>query len=182
MGYGPFLIIAFTVSIDTFILGFQSDLDKKKLGHALLIAFVQTTLFSLGFVVGENIFEPIRAFDHWIILITLSYIGFKTIKSSKAPPPSLSFQSLVRIFILAFLVSIDALTIGYSISETDALNFWLAAILFIITLLSVLFGGRLSQLQQNFDFKTIQTISGVLLIGIGIRMFITHMLDHGMEF
>jgi manganese efflux pump family protein len=131
----------------------------------------------IGWFLGSSIQTYIENYDHWIVLILLSYVGFKMIKSGFENNSGVKKGDLskgMNLVIVSIATSIDALAIGISLAMLQTGIWYPSIIIGIITAgLSVL-GVRLgNKLGAKFG-KRMEILGGIILILIGIRILISH--------
>lgn len=178
MGLVTSVFISCGLSVDTFVFGFKPVYNKLiHLKESFIVALFQTTLFFLGATIGKELIPYIEDWDHWIILLGLSYFGIKSIieQDSNQGLHATNWKFIV----LCLLVSVDALAIGFSLITILPLGYNFLLILFLITFISFYLGGRLFKLGLS-RFKYSKLIGGMVFILIGLKVFITHMIDHGL--
>jgi putative Mn2+ efflux pump MntP len=123
--------------------------------------------------------EHIEAWDHWIAFGLLFAVGAKMIlesfeirKAEESPDPS----NMLVLLALAVATSIDALAVGITLSLLTSAIFVTVAIIGLITFalsyLGVFIGKRFSHF---FEIK-IELIGGLVLIAIGTKILLEHLL------
>ena len=179
------LFIAFGLALDSFSVSITSGLIIKrlKINSALRIAmffgFFQTIMPFLGWLAGINIIDLISGADHWIAFGLLSFIGcrmiYETIKteSSKKIINPLNVNVLLM---LSVATSIDALAVGLSLSFLKISIVTPAVIIGIITFLLSFLGVFVGKRFGHFFENKIEVIGGLILIGIGIKILIEHLV------
>jgi len=131
----------------------------------------------LGWVAGASIAHLISAVDHWIALGLLAFVGVRMIRSgldqngeSHASDPSRGGLLVM----LAVATSIDAFAVGLSLVMLRVNILYPAAVIGVITgglsLAGLLAGHRLG---KAFG-KRMEILGGLILIGIGLRVLISH--------
>jgi putative Mn2+ efflux pump MntP len=133
----------------------------------------------VGWFLGIKIEPLISEIDHWIAFVLLCFVGGKMIyagfheeKISYQTNPSKGWN----LVILSIATSIDALAVGFSLGMLN-INIWYSSALigFVTGLLSFI-GIKLgSRLGVKFG-KKIEIVGGIVLILIGLRILITHLL------
>jgi manganese efflux pump family protein len=151
---------------------------RGKIRLAAHFGIFQAGMTALGWVTGETIVRYVQSFDHWIAFGLLGYVGFNLIRSGLSRDVKAFNQdpSTGRILVLlSFATSIDAFAVGLSIVFLNIPVFLsIAMIGLVAVLLSALglFAG--TRLGEAFG-KRMEIVGGILLIGIGIRVVITHL-------
>ncbi len=180
------ILIAIGLAMDCFAVsitkGITSDAGRwgKALLMALLFGLFQGGMPVLGFYAGVIFTEQIAQFDHWIALILLSIIGGKMIWESlhqdkdehETQTPNFSFYTL---FILAIATSIDALATGIIFVPTPDMLWVAVSIIAFVSFIFSVIGYTIGRFcGQRFHFN-VEMLGGIILIGIGAKIFIEHM-------
>jgi putative Mn2+ efflux pump MntP len=192
MDYVSIIGIGAGLAMDAFAVCITNGAITKKvtLPFALKLAFCfgifQAAMPIAGWLVGKAGENIIRAVDHWIALILLSYIGIQMLiesrKKSNANEPvkiqdNISMKTLLT---LAVATSIDALVTGIILpSAVGASAVWqmlvavaiIGMITFVICLAGVYIGKKFGEI---FSSKA-EVIGGIVLIVIGAKIFAEHM-------
>ncbi|MFH0800245.1 MAG: manganese efflux pump MntP family protein [Pseudomonadota bacterium] len=185
MSLPTIILIAIGLAMDCFavsvVCGFTSK--KLKVRHAFRIAsffgLFQALMPVIGWFAGIGFRQYIGEFDHFIAFGLLLFIGGKMVYEStqleedkKAIDP-LKFHVLI---VLSIATSIDALAVGLGLSF---LNVTIAtpviiigATTFIISLAGLYIGKRFG----HFFEKKAELVGGLILIGIGIKILVQHLL------
>ena len=134
----------------------------------------------LGWLAGRTIVSYISSVDHWVAFALLIFVGGRMIRGAlqKAgeepaiPDPSRGFTLVM----LSIATSIDALAVGLSLALLDVNVFWSALLIGGVSAVLSLVGLTLgNQLGLRFG-KSMELLGGLILIGIGIRVVVTHLL------
>jgi manganese efflux pump family protein len=138
----------------------------------------QSGMTALGWVVGETVVNYIKDYDHWIAFLLLGYVGFNLIRAGFKKDGQAFSQdpSTGRILVLlSFATSIDAFAVGLTIGlmKIPVLLsvLTIGAVAFLLSLTGMFAGVRLG---QTFG-KRMEILGGLILIGIGLRVLITHL-------
>jgi putative Mn2+ efflux pump MntP len=140
----------------------------------------QAGMTLLGWLAGKTVVTYIASVDHWVAFALLAFVGVRMIRGGlkKAggepaiPDPSRGLTLVV----LSIATSIDALAVGLSLALLAVNVLWAALLIggvsAILSLAGLLLGN---QLGLRFG-KSMEILGGVILIGIGLRVLITHLL------
>jgi putative Mn2+ efflux pump MntP len=160
-----------------------------------------------GWFLGSAFVRYIQGFDHWIAFLLLGFTGgkmiFTALKKGGANPQAeknapadrtapingeapgsrkeyrntADIRSLAALLVLSVATSIDALAVGISLSMLNS-NIWASAaiiglITFFVCLAGFAFGRRTGFLFE----KKAETAGGMILIGIGLKILLEHLLS-----
>ena len=178
---------AFGLAMDAFAVSVASGFTIKRLHlrHAVVIALsfglFQAIMPVLGWLAGIGIRELIQHIDHWLAFGLLSFIGIKMIYEStkleaiEHRKDPLAFPVLI---VLSIATSIDALAVGLTFAFLKIAIagpvIIIGSITFILSLLGVYIGDKFGHFFEN----KIEAIGGIILILIGLRILISHLLGH----
>ena len=139
----------------------------------------QALMPALGWLVGIGVERYIAAFDHWVAFGLLAFVGVRMMRSGLNPDGEEECVDPSRgstLVMLSIATSIDAFAVGLSLAvlrvsiELPVIVIGVEAA--TMSLLGVFLGHRLG---QAFG-KRMEVIGGLLLVLIGIRVVISHML------
>jgi putative Mn2+ efflux pump MntP len=131
----------------------------------------------LGWWAGSYIIDFIAAYDHWVAFGLLAFVGGKMIWESLHEKEERTDITRWRyLFILAVATSIDALAVGLSFAVLHVnlamASITIGTVAFIITFVGFIAGKKLGELVG----KRAEIIGGIILIGIGLRILLDHLL------
>jgi len=180
------LAIALGLSFDTFAVSLSLGAVRNKILFwqaaeiASVLAFVQGGLTILGYFLGSIISGTMKATDHWVALLLLSFLGVKMIIEGKKRPDDESamkdFNSRLVLFTIALGTSIDAFAVGISFAILFV-QIWKAGILIgMVTFLASMTAIRIGKSAGERLGNKVEIIGGLILIGIGIKIFLEHIL------
>jgi putative Mn2+ efflux pump MntP len=160
--------------------GIVIERSRKKSGLLLATFFggFQMLMPAVGWYVGQSFKEIIMSVDHWIAFGLLTVIGSKMIydstkKGNENEEQTLRLHTLLS---LAVATSIDALMVGLSFGflQTSIIApiLTIGIITFTLSIVGFSFGCALG---DSFGTK-IKIVGGLILIVIGIRILIEHLL------
>jgi len=134
----------------------------------------------LGWLAGKTVVTYIASVDHWVAFGLLVFVGVRMIlgglrkegEQPAIPDPSRG----MTLVMLSIATSIDALAVGLSLALLDVNVFWSALLIGGVSALLSLVGLLLgNQLGMRFG-KSMEVLGGIILIGIGLRVLITHII------
>jgi len=180
------LIIALGLSFDTFAVSISSGLKFNRIGFliaikiAIPLAFFQAFMPVLGWSVGNLVKDFFALYDHWIAFTLLFIIGAKMLydggfnkKQSKVVDP----LHIPTLLLLSIATSIDALIVGLSFAFLE-INILLAALIIgLITGVVAMLGLLLGKNAGKKLGKRAEIFGGIILIGIGVKILIEHLLS-----
>lgn len=131
----------------------------------------------IGWFVGLGLRDIIMGVDHWIAFGLLGFIGAKMIyDSTKSEDGKEEDVTLFAALVLAVATSIDALMVGLSFAFLETPILIPALIIGVVTLtlsyMGFIFGSRMGSIFG----KKIKILGGLILVLIGIRILIEHIL------
>lgn len=176
------VLIAVGLAMDAFAVSIVSGISLKNprtsqaAVFGLFFGMFQFIMPIIGWYMGSYFAEYIEMYAHWVAFLLLAVIGVKMILESlkndgeTEPKQESSIMNLQNLIILAVATSIDALAVGISFAAMNT-NIWFAAIIigivaFLFSYCGVLLGKKLGVLVG----KKMETIGGVILIIIGIKI------------
>jgi putative Mn2+ efflux pump MntP len=133
----------------------------------------------LGWSVGTQIAGFVSAFDHWLALGLLGFVGVRMIRSGLATGSESHSKDPSRgstLVLLSIATSIDAFAIGLTLAMLQVHIFLPVLVIGLVagglSLIGLKVGHRLG---QSFG-KRMEIIGGIILILIGLRVLLSHML------
>lgn len=176
---------AFSVSIANGIM--EPNMRKSRMFKiAGVYAVFQLLMPLIGwFLVTtlEGIFTSFSKFIPWIALILLLFIGGKMViegikerkgkneaEKKESAPTKLTWRALI---VQGIATSIDALSVGFTISEYNVLQAFASSLIIgVITLVICLIGLIFGKKIGNKISSVATIIGGAILIFIGIQIFV----------
>jgi putative Mn2+ efflux pump MntP len=181
------LIIALGLSADCFAVAFGGSCALKKitavqvLRLSFFFGFFQAMMPLLGWLLGRTFVQFIGPFDHWVAFGLLAFIGGKMLwefwhERGEKAEKEIDFTRGSRLLLLSIATSIDSLAAGLSFAFLEV-NIGLAIVTigvvsFIVTAIGVLLGRRMGA----FLGRWAELVGGLVLIGIGLRIVIEHLM------
>ena len=189
MSFSAILLLAVGLAMDATAVSAARGLAAAKVGprHVFLVAVwfggFQALMPLIGWAVGTQLGPLVQAWDHWIAFVLLAVIGGKMLWEARGGRSEGAEESVEvdlfgpRImFVLAVATSIDALAVGITLPMLGApLALSLATIgiaTAILSALGLLAGRRFGGVMG----KRLEVAGGVVLIGLGIKILIEHLM------
>lgn len=184
MGIVEIIFLGLGLSFDTFAVSVSTGLLKNSIRFwqgvrvAVVLAFFQALMPLLGWFGGTQVASYISEIDHWIAFGLLSVVGIKMIiEAFKAEEDkknnSLSFRVLV---LMGIATSMDALVVGVSLAFLEIRILQSIVIIGFITFLAAMIGMLIGKSSNKKSGKKIEIVGGVLLIGIGLKILMEHIV------
>jgi len=186
MDFPSLLVIAVSLSADCFAVALSSGITRQKLSFArllrlpLVFGVFQSFMCVMGWLAGRTVVDFISDYAHWVAFGLLLFIGVRMIWHSlhehEEDTVGKNLSSWLVLLVLALATSIDSLAVGLSFAFLDV-NITVASITIgltalVITLVGVLIGKRVGALFG----ERAETVGGVILIIIGLRILLEHLL------
>jgi len=179
------LIIAIGLSADCFAVALSASVATKRFTFAnffrLPLAFgvFQAIMVVLGWLAGSAVLDFISAYDHWLAFALLVFIGGRMIWESfhkESDEEHKKYTGWLTLLALSIATSIDSLAVGLSFAflEVDiaVASATIGVTAFVITIIAQLIGNRVGALVG----KRAEIIGGLILIAIGIKILLEHLL------
>jgi putative Mn2+ efflux pump MntP len=178
-------LIALSMAMDAFAVclgaGTLDDCSGPRPTFRLAFHFglFQFIMPVLGWLAGANIERYIEAYDHWVAFGLLAFVGGRMIKSGFSKEEETQRANPSRgwtLVMLSIAVSIDALAIGFSIGMMNESIWYPGVVIGVVTGLMSWLGLRLgNRLGEKFG-KRMEIAGGIVLVGIGIRILVMHLM------
>jgi putative Mn2+ efflux pump MntP len=178
------LLIAIGLAMDAFAVSMAHGMtiQNRRVATGLAMAgsfgAFQAFMPILGWLAGLSFIELISGFDHWLAFGLLAFIGGRMIYSARANRKEEKETKLTApvLLILSVATSIDALAVGLSFSllrvsiTTPVIA--IGVVTFLLSLAGFSFGNKLGKFFKH----KVQIIGGIVLIAIGIKILLEHLL------
>jgi len=179
------ILLGIGLAMDTFSISIANGLaypDMKKgkmLSYPLTFAAFQFAMPMIGYICVHTVLEHFKVFEAfipWIALGLLGFIGTKMIieavKGGEDAKPSLAVSAL---FLQGIATSIDALSVGFTISAYGIKEALLCALIIgIVTFVISIAGFYIGKRFGGRNSGKAGIIGGVILIIIGVEIFVTN--------
>lgn len=179
------ILIGISLAMDAFAVAVTSGIAIRnmRIEHALRIGlffgFFQALMPYIGWNIGGFVNTYLSSVDHWVAFALLAFVGGKMIWESLLPEDKTRESNPLNIYLLfslAIATSIDAFAVGISFSLLGMTIvvpiIIIGTVTFIMSFAGVYLGNRLG---HHFNEKRLETIGGILLIGIGLKILYEHL-------
>jgi len=181
------LLIALGLAMDAFAVSITSGITIKNLKarQALLIGaafgIFQAVMPVLGWALGQWAYRFISTVDYWIAFSLLLFVGGHMIITAMQPEDEDDPKNplhLPTLLTLAVATSIDAFAIGVSLSMLRVAILTPVLIIGLVTFALSVAGVYFGHLFGHFNEKKMEVAGGLILIGLGTKMLIEHLIEN----
>jgi putative Mn2+ efflux pump MntP len=185
MDFVSVLLIALGLAMDAFAVALSVGTTRQDIwfrpGFRLSFHFglFQFMMPILGWLAGATIARFIERWDHWIAFVLLAYIGGKMVKESfgdgeahHGPDPTRRWTLVM----LAIATSIDALAVGLSLAMIKVNILYPSLVIGMVAALMTALGLALGKRLGSQFGKRMELVGGLILIGIGLRVLLSHLV------
>lgn len=179
------ILIAFALAMDAFAVALSTGayLVKVDARQTFRLSFhfglFQFLMPIIGGFAGTQVTHLFTAIDHWIAFLLLGYIGFRMIRSSMQHHGNGVKSDVTRgsaLIALSLATSMDALAVGLTFSMINSSIVYPSVVIGIVASGMTIAGLRLGERFSLLLGKKMEFVGGVLLIVIGIKLVIDHVL------
>ncbi len=179
------VLVALGLSADCFAVALSTSLASRGISWSVVLrtglafGLFQFLMPLLGWLAGRTIVDIIASYDHWVVFGILAIVGGRMVREGlnrgDHGAEKVEIARLHILLTLAVATSIDALAVGLSsaflkISILSASSL-IGAVAFLITVAGFILGKRAGKI----DGKTAKLVGGLILIGIGVRILVSHL-------
>ena len=176
------ILMSVGLAMDAFAVSICTGLELKniKFKDAIKVGLwfggFQALMPIIGYLFGSCFINYLSFLDHWIAFAILAYIGINMIFGKK--DDNVDCDMCVRtMFTLAVATSIDALAVGVSISMLNVPIIEASCEIGLITFLFSAAGICLGKLFGKYVGSKAEVSGGIILIIIGIKILLEHLLS-----
>ena len=179
------ILLALALAMDALAVSVASGMAIKdlRIRHSLIIAtwfgLFQALMPVLGWLGGIKLHHFISTVDHWIVFGLLFFIGSKMIYEAFQAGPVKAKSNPMDVgvlFALSIATSLDAFAAGISFALLDVSIVSPVIIIGIITFIMSFTGVWIGNRGTHFFEKKMEAVAGVILIAIGIKVLLEHLL------
>ena len=170
-----------SLSMDAFASSICKGMTgKNSIKNGFIISFsfglFQALMPLIGYFLGDIFSQQIIKYDHYLALILLSLIGINMIKNYQEDTKVDSKISFKELILLSIATSIDALIVGITLSFLQVNLILSITIIGLITFIVCFIGYNLGSIVGKKLNNYAKLFGGIVLIIIGIKTFIEHIL------
>lgn len=180
------VLLGVGLAMDAFSVSLANGLNEPGMGKgrmsliAGVFALFQAAMPMAGWICVHTIVQYFTRFEKlipWIALILLCYIGGKMllegIKGEEGEDKAEKL-SIGALLIQGVATSIDALSVGFTIAEYNAVMALLCSVIIAVVTFAICIIGLILGKKFGTKFANKATVfGGIILIGIGIEIFVT---------
>ena len=177
--------VALGLSFDTFAVSLSFGVVKNEILFrqavrvALVLAFFQAGLLVAGYFLGSVVSDFMKAADHWVALILLSFLGIRMIVEGlrrKENDEVRDYTKTLTLVATAVGTSIDAFAVGISFAFLD-IKIWMSGLIIgAVTFLASMTAIRIGKSAGARLGQRVEIAGGLILFAIGVKIFLEHML------
>lgn len=181
------LIIALSLSADCFAIALSGSISLKTFSlrqafrTALSFGFFQALMPLIGWLLGRTVVSLIAPYDHWVAFGLLEMVGgrmiWESLHEKEASEKKIDITRGLLLLTLSIATSIDALAVGLSFAFLDVdialASSVIGAVAFTITLVGFLLGRKAGKIIG----ERAETIGGIILLLIGLRILLSHLFQ-----
>jgi putative Mn2+ efflux pump MntP len=185
MDWMSLIALACALAMDAFAVAIVTGLTLNPLSKRQVFrlsfhfGLFQALMPIIGWIAGNALYRYIAAFDHWVALGLLSFVGgrmfWEALHKDEGKTASKDPTSGWDLVILSVATSIDALAVGLSLAMIGSTILIPAAIIGVIaaafTVTGMLLGRRIGALWG----KRVEMAGGLILMAIGLKILLEHL-------
>ncbi|MFZ1614836.1 MAG: manganese efflux pump MntP family protein [Holophaga sp.] len=183
------IAIGFGLAMDAFAVSLAYGLSFEDRQHvdafkvSCAFGFFQAGMPVLGWLGGRALKAWIAPIAPWLALVVLGFLGGKMIIGAWKDEEHFRISTDLKVLaVLAVATSIDALAVGLLIALLGvSLGLPIAifgTVTFAVSYAGIVGGFELKNLLRNAGRRIVQAAGGVILVGIGVRILVGHLLQH----
>lgn len=182
MGLFGIILLAIGVAMDAFAVSIckgitiKEGLNKKAVIVATWFGIFQGLMPLIGFFFIDTVNHYLNGFEEYIIFALLSYIGISMLVESFKSEEIDSSLNFKEMLILSLATSLDALSVGMTISLMKVDIFLSVAVISLITFCFSFVGVKIGNKFGDKYKNKAEIVGGVILILIGIKILLEHLI------
>ena len=147
---------------------------------ALAFGIAQILMPVIGWLIGRTVIDFISSFDHWVAFGLLFIVGARMIweafRDKDECQEGADISRGLLLLSLAVATSIDALAVGLSFAFLEINIVYAGLIIGLIAFSITHLGFWVGRKAGGVLGRRAKIIGGLILIGIGIRVVVTHLM------
>ena len=183
MGIFELFMTALALSMDAFAVALVKGLTLRRVRHVFVIALFfggfQALMPLLGWLLGQRWEQHVVAYDHWIALILLGFIGGKMIVGSlrggEGDDSAADTLRVRELLLLSVATSIDALAVGITFAFLRVRILLSVALIGATTFTLSAAGVVLGKKCGAKVTRGAEIFGGSALILIGVKILLEHL-------
>ena len=186
MEFLTIFLVALGLAADCFVVAIGGSISRRNLSFlqigrvSLSFGVFQAVMPVLGWLAGLTVVNLAADYDHWVALALLGFVGGKMLweafhlKDGQSENADITRGWLL--LTLSVATSIDALAVGLTFAFVKV-NILLASVTIgIVSFVVTIIGFVLGKKAHSVIGKQAEVIGGLILIGIGIKIVLEHIL------
>lgn len=183
MGFVELFLLAVGLSMDAFAVSVCKGLAmpeitmKKASIVGLWFGGFQALMPLLGYILGVQFQDSIKAIDHWIAFILLGVIGINMVREALSGECENTSDSLdvKTMFVLAVATSIDALAVGVTFAFLQVDIVWAVVFIGVTTFVLSATGVKIGNVFGTKYKAKAELAGGMILILLGVKILLEHL-------
>lgn len=186
MDFISVLLISLGLSADCFAVAVSGSVTIRQLSFfkvfrtAFAFGFFQGAMPVIGWFAGRSIASIISDYDHWVAFSLLAAVGghmiWESVRRGQRKDEVTDISRGILLLVLAVATSIDAMAVGLSLAFLEngiiTASFAIGLVTLVVTSIGFWVGRKAGALLG----KRAKLIGGIILIGIGLRILISHLM------
>ena len=185
MDFWSLILIALSLAMDCFAIALGISCSGRRISRAMALrvaaafGIAQAIMPIIGWLAGRSLINIISSYDHWVVFGLLLAVGIHMIWESFHEEEAGEKLDLTRgwaLISLALITSLDALATGLALAfqqvSVGVAAITIGAVTFIIVMAGFFIGGKVGALLGRWA----GVLGGLILIGIGTRVLLEHLL------
>ncbi len=177
------ILLALGLAMDAFAVSISCGISDKESRYqtatkcGITFGIFQAGMTAIGFILASTLANFIEPVDHWVAFGLLVFIGGKMLYEAATGCKPIKLTSTKMLLTLAVATSIDAMAAGISLAAIRTpivmTLVMIGVITAVLSYIGVLFGARMGQGKYG---KYFDIAGGLILIGLGIKILIEHLM------
>jgi putative Mn2+ efflux pump MntP len=184
MSFIAIFLIALSMAMDAFAVSLGSGIKigpgpRPLFRIAFHFGLFQALMPVIGWLFGNTIEPYVKNVDHWVAFGLLVFVGVRMIRSGFGKNEEETSKDPSRgwtMVMLSIAVSIDALAVGLSLGVIGVAIWTPAIVIGLVTGALSLIGLRVGNGFGKRYGKPVEVLGGLVLIGIGVRIVVSHLM------